>query len=260
MSFAPKQFYDYKSGSKMTKKEPAETTVRIFDDLDSLHTEAAKLFTEQCALNIAKKGSFFAVLSGGKTPEGVYKLLALPGYSSKIDWGAVQIFWGDERCVGPNDDESNFKLAFDSFISKVDIPEKNIHRIKGELSPEAAARAYEEEIKRAFEGRPVAFDLVLLGIGPDGHTLSLFPGTEALKVADRLVIENWVEKLGSWRVTMTYAAMERAKNIVFLVAGENKAGVFSDIINMSQKYPASRVRPISGAITWLVDRLTAGRG
>lgn len=238
---------------------PDNKIVRIFDDIDLIYSAAAELFIGLYSQEVSKKGRFIVALSGGSTPEGVYKLLASPKYSDKIEWSMVHLFWGDERCVPPGHADSNYKLAHDTLISKISIPQANIHRIKGEMSPEMAAHVYEEDIRRLFRNQPVVFDLIFLGLGPDGHTLSLFPSTQALTVTNKLVVGNFVEKLGAWRITMTLAAVNNAKNAVFLVTGAGKAAVFSAIINETGIYPASLVKLTNGSVTWLVDKNAAGR-
>ncbi|MBI5587304.1 MAG: 6-phosphogluconolactonase [Deltaproteobacteria bacterium] len=228
------------------------TELRVCKDLDELNATAAVLFLELSLEKTGEKGFFTAVLSGGKTPEALYKLLATPQFKVKIPWEKVHLFWGDERCVGPDDPESNYGMAEKALISKVGIPAGNVHRIKGELSAPVAASLYEDEIKAFFgKGEPV-FDLVMLGLGDDGHTLSLFPATTALVETKRLVAGNFVEKFGSWRVTMTLPLVNRASNLVFMAAGAGKSAVVKEVFEGSD-HPADRIRPINGRLVWLLD-------
>lgn len=228
-------------------------SLSVYPDKDSLARAAATLFSESFKRAVNDKGSFSAVLSGGTTPLSLYSLLA-SGYPSRLKWEKAHLFWGDERCVPPDSADSNFNGARESLLSKIDIPPQNIHRIKGEMPPEEAARSYEKELVSFFGLKgltPPPFDLVLLGMGADGHTLSLFPGTSALEEKERLVIANHVEKLKAWRVTLTFRAVEKAKKIVFLVAGADKANVLKDVLD-GKDFPAERVR--GQEVVWLVDR------
>lgn len=227
----------------------------IYNTRKDLSRAAAGIFLELCAKEIQAKGYFTVVLSGGSTPEALFKLLASNHYKTSVPWYKVHLFWGDERCVLPESPESNYRLAYENLISKIDIPEKNIHRIKGELEPAEAAREYEASIKEFFNemNGPASFDLVFLGLGKDGHTLSLFPTTDALKEKERLVIENYVPKLGTFRVTMTLPLVNRSANIVFLVSGAEKAKALKDLFTESAEYPASFINPEIGRIIWLAD-------
>ncbi len=216
---------------------------------------AAETFAETAERKIRAKGSFNVALSGGKTPERLYALLGAE-YSEKIDWGKVHIFWGDERCVLPDSPESNYRMASKALLSKINIPDKNVHRIMGEDEPTSAALAYEEEVRRHFglkAGEAPVFDMVLLGLGRDGHTLSIFPATKALFEEERLVIDNYVEKLKAHRVTMTLRAVNNASNALFLVSGKEKAAILREVLKGTEAiYPAQMVRP--GRLLWLIDK------
>lgn len=231
--------------------------VLICKDLDELGLNAARLFRELSDEKIKEKGTFTAVLSGGDTPQTLYKTLASPGFKEKVPWDRVHLFWGDERCVGPRDPGSNYGAANRALLSKVDIPPGNVHRIKGELPPEDAASLYEDEIRRFFGSSLPVFDLVFLGLGEDGHTLSLFPSTAALQETERLVTGNYVRKLDAWRVTMTLKLVNNASNIAFMVAGEAKAAVLKEVLEGSD-HPAGKIRPVNGRLQWLVDKKAAG--
>lgn len=197
-------------------------------------------------------------LAGGSTPEATYRLLARD-YADRIDWSRVHVFFGDERTVPPEYEDSNYRMAREALLDHV--PVGGVHRMRGELPPAEAARAYEEELREFFgPGEVPGFDLILLGIGEDGHTASLFPNTPALDVTDRWVVENPVEKLDTVRLTLTAPAINAARAVVFLVAGEGKAGALREILEGGadpRDYPAKLVQPAGGA-TWMVDRAAAG--
>lgn len=216
---------------------------------------AAETFAETAERKIRAKGSFNVALSGGKTPERLYALLGAE-YAEKIDWGKVHIFWGDERCVPPDSPESNYRMASKALLSRINIPDKNVHRIMGEDEPTSAALAYEEEVRSHFglkAGEAPVFDMVLLGLGRDGHTLSIFPATKALFEEERLVIDNYVEKLKAHRVTMTLKAVNNASNAIFLVSGREKAVILREVLKGTEAiYPAQMVRP--GKLLWLIDK------
>ncbi|CAG1065937.1 6-phosphogluconolactonase [uncultured bacterium] len=232
---------------------PSGQSLKIFQDKDSLARGAALLFIESFEEAVREKGFFSVVLSGGATPLRLYELLASKEYRSAVQWGLAHFFWGDERCVPPDSPESNFNAANQSLLSKIEIPPENIHRIKGELPPMAAAKSAEDELVSFFHlgaGVPPPFDLVLLGLGSDGHTLSLFPGTQGLEEKERLVIPNHVPKLDAWRVTLTFSAIEKAKKTVFLVSGEEKAAAMKEVFE-GKDLPAARVR--AKEVLWLAD-------
>lgn len=227
--------------------------LKVYKDTDELARAAASLFLNLSSEKIKEKGSFTVVLSGGKTPETLYRLLASPEFKERIEWTKVRVFWGDERCVPPDDPESNYGMASRALLSKVPVPPENLHRIKGELGPSLASALYEEEITAYFKDSAPVFDLVLLGLGEDGHTLSLFPGTEALDERKRLVATNFVGKLGSWRVTMTLRLVNRASNLVFIAAGAGKSRALKEALE-GGLHPAGKIRPVNGRLLWLADR------
>lgn len=224
----------------------------VYPDPASLAGGAASVFVGSFKSAVAERGIFTAVLSGGSTPLALYRLLAAE--HKDLDWAKAHLFWGDERCGSPGDAGSNYNGANAALISKIEIPPENIHRIKGELAPDEAARLYEKELTGFFgveESTPPPFDLVLLGMGADGHTLSLFPGTRALDEKERLVVPNFAGKLDAWRVTLTFRAIERAKKTVFLVAGAGKAAVLKEVLE-GKDYPAGRVK--GQEVVWLADK------
>ena len=234
----------------------SRSNTHVFENPRELARAAAQMFAEESAKNIREKGSFAVALAGGSTPKALYELLATE-YRDALEWEEVHAFFGDERTVPPDHEDSNYRMAYEVLLSRV--PVGSVHRMCGELDPREAATLYEQELRTFFNGTP-RFDLVLLGIGEDGHTASLFPGTPALDVTDRFVVENPVEKLGTVRLTLTAPAINAARRIVFLVAGEGKAGALEKILESDtnpHEYPAKLVRPKGGAATWMVDRAAA---
>ncbi len=230
--------------------------LRVYGDARELSEAAAHIFVGEARRRIDETGRFAVALAGGSTPTGLYELLAT-GYRDALDWSRVHAFFGDERCVPPDHEDSNYRMAWEALLSRV--PVGSVHRMRGELSPPEAAALYEEEELAAFFGDRPDFDLVLLGIGEDGHTASLFPRTPALDVRDRWAVENPVEKLGTTRLTLTVPAINGAREVVFLVTGEGKAEALKEILEGEadpRDYPAKLVRPAS-APAWMVDREAA---
>ena len=229
---------------------------RISVDAESLIVAAAEQFVSVARAAIAKRGVFYVALAGGSTPKGLYKMLATEAYSSQLDWSRIHLFFGDERCVLPDHDDSNFKMASTAMIDHVAIPEANVHRMPTELEPEAVAAAYAETMKEVMGDQP--FDLVLLGLGPDGHIASLFPDTPALDVTSTLTTHLYVEKFGSWRVTMTYPVINAARQVIVFIAGEAKAAIVSDISEQAVTgLPVQRLAP-TGDYYWYMDKAAAG--
>jgi 6-phosphogluconolactonase len=234
--------------------------VTILDDAEAVARGAAERFVEHVARE--RDGRFTVALSGGSTPRRLYELLAAPPLRDRIDWSGLEIFWGDERAVPPDHPDSNYRMAHLALLSKVPIPPAQVHRIEAERADlDEAARRYEAEL-RAVAGAGAALDLVLLGMGPDGHTASLFPFTAALDETARLVVPNFVPRLAAHRVTVTYPLLDRAASVLFLVAGADKAEALSEVLEgppEPKRLPAQRVRPSSGRLEWLVDRAAAAK-
>lgn len=232
--------------------------IYVFSSLNDLAQKGAEVFADAASSAVREKGFFTVALSGGKTPLAMYERLA----AKNVPWKDVHLFWGDERCVHPSSPESNFGSAYKNLISKVNIPSGNIHRMKGELDPAEAALDYDGEIKDFFSSMGAApgiptFDLVLLGLGEDGHTLSLFPSTDAINERTRLVAANHVPRLGAWRITMTLPLVNETKCAVFLVSGAEKSAVLKEVIEGDLTYPAALIRPKKGKLLWLVDKEAA---
>lgn len=209
---------------------------------------------------IAARGRFTWVLAGGSTPRELYELLASPEFRSTIDWSKVEVFWGDERCVPPTSPESNFNMAHEALLGRVLVPESQVHRMAGELAPGLAAEQYEGVLRRIFAGAhfpdvPPVFDLILLGMGDDGHTASLFPGSAALEEA-----AHWVcpaQKGDQWRLTLTFPVINAAREVVFLVTGAAKQAMLRNVIEPdggAASWPAARVQPEAGSLRWFMDR------
>jgi 6-phosphogluconolactonase len=236
------------------------TEVLIARDGDSFIKKAADVFLESCAQAVKERKTFSVAMAGGSTPKKLYALLAEPYYQQRVSWDKTHVFWGDERCVSPDHADSNFKMTWDALLSKVPLPEKNIFRMPGEMIPAVdGAKAYEQAMKVFFRwDRPwPKFDLILLGLGEDGHTASLFPGTTALNQGTHWVVANHVDKLSADRLTLTFPVLNNARRVLFLCAGISKAPVIKDIFREDSprdRYPAQRVNPTAGELIWLLDK------
>ncbi len=227
--------------------------LRVYNDARELSEAAAQIFVEEARRRIDESGRFAVALAGGSTPRMAYEMLARE-YSGleDLDWGRVHVFFGDERTVPPDHEDSNYRMAREALLSRV--PVGSVHRMRGEMEPREAAALYEKELEEFFGGAPV-LDLVLLGMGEDGHTASLFPCTPALDVRDRWVVENPVEKLNTTRLTLTVPAVNAASAVNFLVSGEGKADALKKILKEDaepQEYPANLIQP-AGELVWMVD-------
>jgi len=219
---------------------------KYFDDLEKFHNETANFIYELYEESVEKNKLFTLMLSGGKTPLPVYKELTSE-YKDKINWNKVHIFWGDERYVDQESKDSNFKSAYDLLISKINIPANNVHKIKTELPIEKASEVYEKEIINFFEKQNPVFDLILLGIGEDGHTASLFPESESLKENKKLFIATPPSgKPKVRRITATYKVLNNARNILFLSSYKGKEKVIDEILSTpkaaEEKYPAAKIK------------------
>ncbi len=250
----------------MSAPAPGAPSVRTFDDPGALASAAAPLFVDAAAASVKARGSFFVALSGGSTPRALYTLLAQPPHHDQVNWSRAHIFWGDERCVPPTDAESNYRMAREALLFHVPVSSHQVYRMPGEAAdPNAGAALYEMALRRAFAlapGQLPRFDLILLGMGPDGHTASLFPHTAALSVTNRLVVANRVDKLNTTRLTLTYPALNAAALIVFLVAGADKADALAAVLQgprQPDELPAQGIAPTNGALVWLVDRAAAAK-
>src|SRR4030095_5618772 len=205
------------------------TEINIYSTPEEMFAKAADEICSLINYYLNEFNRCSVVLSGGNTPKKLFEILGKE-YNERIKWGRVFFFWGDERCVPPDDDESNYKMAKEYLFSFISVPDSNIFRILGEKPPEEAAAKYEAALKHFFEGQAIPqFDLILLGIGNDGHTASLFPGTTAIDTTDKWVDYLYVEKLKSWRITLTFPVINKAKNILFIVDGKGKSEIINKI-------------------------------
>lgn len=233
------------------------------DDAEFYKLAAAK-FVSLARAAILKKGKFAVALAGGSTPKELYRLLASDKFRALLDWTKIYFFFGDERNVSPKDAESNFRMADESLLQPLSIKAENIFRWQTELEDaDKIAENYEKTIKDFFrlnEKEFPRFDLILLGMGDDGHTASLFPFTKALSEREKIAVANPVEKLNTTRLTVTFPAINAAENIMFLVGGEKKADVLRRVLlgeTEREKYPAQNVRPLGGNLFWLLDEKSA---
>jgi 6-phosphogluconolactonase len=239
--------------------------VLVCPDLDALSREAAGLFARAVEESVARSGRFTVALAGGSTPRRLYELLALEPWLGRVPWEKVHVFFGDERCVPPEHPDSNYRMTREALLDRVPLPPENVRRMEGERPAEEAARRYEAGLREFFglaTDELPRLDLVLLGLGPDGHTASLFPGTAALGERRRIVVANRVDKLGSDRLTLTVPALNASRRVVFLVSGAEKASVLHEVLDGPDgRYPAQLVNPPAGEVIFLVDHAaSAARG
>ena len=237
--------------------------IRIFETAEEVARAAADYFAEIAVSSISAEGRFSVALAGGSTPRRTYQLLATEEYRNRLPWSQVHIFFGDERSVPATHADSNYRMAEEAMISLLPIPAPNVHRMVGEGDAVANASLYEGELQTFFDGATwPRFNLVLLGMGDDGHTASLFPGTEALSEARAWVVANWVEKLKTYRITLTAPAINHAANIIFLVAGAGKAERLPEVLRSARnplRLPSQLIQPVAGSLVWLVDKAAAAR-
>ena len=237
--------------------------IRTFHHTERLSRHAANLFIDESIRAIRERNQFLIALNGGSSPVHVFELLA-SDYRDQVEWRKTHIFWGDERCVPPTDAGSNFRQAQEILLSQVPIPEKNIHRMQGELDPVTAATAYTETL-RAFASDQFAFprfDLVYLGMGEDGHTASLFPGSPVDVTEAVIAVTASYQDRPANRVTMTQLIFNRARMVVFMVTGEKKAAALAQVLSdryNPEQYPAQRIDPKEGQLIWLVDDAAASK-
>lgn len=237
----------------------SDTMLQVYATVAELQSAAAEQIAE--ALGPSSQGRVVTLaLSGGSTPRRVHEILSeLPG----IDWSNVHVFWGDERTVPPEHEESNYRMAKESLLDRAPIPEAQIHRMAGESDPVEAAEEYEQTIREVFGVNPPAvpqFDIIVLGMGADGHTASLFPGTAALDERERIVVANHVPQLDTDRLTLTFPVLNAARLVLFIVAGSDKTGAVERCFSGSADVPpAGRVVPVSGERRWLLDAGAASR-
>jgi 6-phosphogluconolactonase len=233
--------------------------LRVLDNREAVARTAAQWVHDRAWTAANARGRFTLALSGGTTPRALYKQMAA---APRLPWNRTVFCFGDERCVPPDDPESNFRMARETLIGLPFVAQSNVYRIKGELPPEEAAADYEQTLRKLFPGVSTfpSFDLVLLGLGPDGHTASLFPHSPALVERTRWVAANWVEKFKTHRITLTFPVLNAAAEVLFLVVGEDKAWALREVLKGSApvaEIPARGLSPTSGRLTFLVDRAAA---
>lgn len=238
-------------------------TLSVYTDRDSVLQALAGHITALARQAIAERGRFTWALAGGSTPKALYELLAAEPFASQIEWQKVEVFWGDERTVPPDSPQSNYRMAHEALLSRVPVAATRIHRMAGELTPSAAAERYNYDLQRAFPSAvypsvPPSFDLVLLGMGDDGHTASLFPGTTALQVEDQwaAVAAKGEGKALEWRLTLTFPVLNAAREVAFLVLGAAKRPMLENVLKADPndtQWPSARVRPNNGRVVWFVD-------
>lgn len=241
---------------------PSALEIRILDNPAGLFRAAALEFSKLANEAVRARGRFCVALSGGSTPKGLYSLLATGAVP--VPWEKIYFFWGDERHVPPDDPESNYRMANEALLSKIPIQSQNVFRILGEeTDAQVAAKKYEKTLVKLFELKEGAFprfDLILLGMGPDGHTASLFPGSPALQENRRLVVANWVEQFHTDRITLTLPVLKNAAEVIFLVSGEEKSGILRQVLEGNAgQFPSQLVRPSDGKLIWLLDKPAASK-
>ncbi len=241
--------------------DKSNAEVRVLPDAAAIAKRAAQKFVEIGAAAVKERGSFNVVLSGGSTPRALHGLLVNdPGLRSRVPWDKMHLFFGDERHVKPDDAQSNYRMALETLISKSPLRPEQVSRIKAEY-PEAedAAKEYEQDIRAYFklkDGAFPRFDLVLLGMGGEGHVASLFPGTKALHENNRIVVHNWIGKVLMDRITLTAPAINNAAHILFMVAGADKCPALTAVLERvyePEQLPAQLIQPVNGSLLWLVD-------
>jgi 6-phosphogluconolactonase len=247
--------------------EHGRRTIEVLADEAAVAQRGAEIFVRAARDAAEKRGAFTAALSGGSTPRRLFELLGRDPLRTRVPWERVHLLWGDERCVPPDSPDSNYRMAGEAFVAHVPIPAENVVRMRGEDDPAEAAVAYEIRLRELAPvtaapplGAP-AIDLVLLGIGTNGHTASLFPHSPALREPERLVVAAQVPEVG-WRLTLTVPVINAARHVVFVATGEEKAAVLARILQgppAGDELPAQLIVPRPGRLTWLLDQAAAQR-
>jgi 6-phosphogluconolactonase len=230
--------------------------IHAYPSKEKLVTATAALVADCIEQAIQQNGLCNMALSGGSTPGGVFSLLASSPYRDRVDWCRLHLFWGDERMVPPEHQGSNFRMVQETLLDHIKIPDENVHRIRGEIAPEEAAAEYAELLHTHFKADLPCFDLILLGLGEDGHTASLFPETDAVEEYEKHAVAVFVPKLSAWRVTLTLPVFNAARKVLFLVSGKSKSEIVQRIMSNKQpdkELPATMVNPQNGEIHWMLD-------
>ncbi len=248
------------SGGMGAANMTSTPNIRVSLDAADLTWAVAEFIVQRATEAIRARGRFSIALSGGSTPLPLFALLALPEWQARLQWAKVHVFWADERCVPPDHKDSNYAVANAAFLERLPIPKNHIHRMRGEIDPTQAALEYEAELRQFFGGDETPFDLVLLGMGDDGHTASLFPGTAPIHETTRRVVAHEVKKVNMWRLTLTPPAINAAAVAAFMVSGEGKAERLRDVIKgpfQPDMLPSQAIHPQSGQLLWFVDQPAA---
>jgi 6-phosphogluconolactonase len=246
---------------------PVTVTYRVFPSPAATARAGAQLFSDTASKAATTRGVARIAISGGTTPKSMFQLLADPAepFLKQVPWDRIELYWVDERCVPPDNAESNYRMTKEALLSKVPLPAERVYRMEGELEPEVAAARYESVIRNSFklEGAETpTFDLILLGMGDDGHTASLFPHTDALNEMSHIVVPNHVPQKDAWRITLTWPVINQGREVAFLIEGSAKAQVLHDVFlgpYQPETYPSQIIRPASGQLTLLLDAAAAAK-
>jgi 6-phosphogluconolactonase len=234
--------------------------VLIAKDIDELSVNVADWITKYIEITLKKQSRFTLVLSGGSTPKKLYQLLTSPAFKNRIDWKKIHFFWGDERCVPFSDERNNAKMAFDTLLSHVPVKKENIHIVRTDIEPESSVTEYEKLLHKYFPDRNHTFDLVLLGIGNNAHTLSLFPGYSVVSEKEKWVATFLLQEQQMHRITLTAPVINAAARIIFLVSGAGKAAALHHVLSKEynpELYPSQVIQPYTGELYWWVDEAAA---
>lgn len=236
--------------------------ITIADTPADLAKQAAEWITDYAEQVLQQHGRFTIALSGGSTPKALHELLAQPPLRDRIDWSRVHVFWGDERYVPFEDEKNNARMAYDTLLNHVNVPASQIHVMKTDVPPDESMAEYEQTLHPYFDGQPHTFDLVLLGMGDDGHTLSLFPGTDVVHEEHTWTKAYFLTQQDMYRLTLTAPVVNKAATILFLVAGANKADALHEVLHgqyQPDTYPSQQIKPETGELRWFVDKAAAAK-
>ena len=236
--------------------------INIADNPTDLARQAAEWVTDYAERLLQQQDRFTIALSGGSTPKALHELLAQPPLRDRIDWSRVHVFWGDERYVPLTDEKNNARMAYDTLLNHVPVPEAQIHVMKTDLPPDESMSEYEQTLHQYFDGENHTFDLVLLGMGDDGHTLSLFPGTDVVNEEQAWTKAFFLTQQDMFRLTLTAPVVNKAAAVLFLVAGANKADALHEVLHgayQPDKYPSQRIKPETGELVWFIDKAAGAK-
>ena len=245
--------------------KPLTITYDVWPNPEAVAQAAARIFSSAVQMAAETRGVARVAISGGTTPKRVFQLLADPAqpFLTSIPWAKLHLYWVDERSVPPTDNDSNYKMTNEAMLSKIPLPAEQVHRMEGELPPDEAASRYETVLRNTMKlegAESPAFDLLLLGMGDDGHTASLFPHTEALHELSRLVVANHVPQKDTWRITLTFPVINQARQVAFLIEGAAKAGILGEVLTGAhdpERLPSQLIRPSTGDLLFLLDTAAA---